>query len=173
MENSKLYSDWATRRVPQNNQRLPIQTSQVAANVAPLTLPPGYGYLVHPTLGIVLVPLSGLQVPSVVLDPASVSACQPTNIPVVQPRPFSRPSDTCTLVRPGDRDTYAELLQRLPDLVPPTNYDAMNGNFSPETLADVSGTAEFQESVAYRDPPRAFSPQSMPGGVVRDLGRSK
>jgi hypothetical protein len=51
------------------------------------------------------------------------------------------------LVKPGDKDPYAELLASLPDLVPDNGgYDAMAGNPSPMTIAEAGNCAEFATS---------------------------
>ena len=52
--------------------------------------------------------------------------------------------ETCVLVKPGDKDTYGELLANLPDLVPDNGgYDAMAGNPSPLTIQECGGAMEF------------------------------
>ena len=55
--------------------------------------------------------------------------------------------ETCVLVKPGDKDPYAELLAGLPDLVPDNGgYDAMAGNPSPLTVQECGQTSEFATS---------------------------
>jgi hypothetical protein len=55
--------------------------------------------------------------------------------------------ETCLLVKPDARDTYADLLSTLPDLVPPDErYNAMEGRISPETLAAVGNIPELIET---------------------------
>lgn len=71
--------------------------------------------------------------------------------------------ETCALVKPGDRDTYAELLEKLPDIVPDNNpYDAMAGNPSPQTIAEMAGVTEFAAIVNPgpddKGPTRSFLP---------------
>jgi hypothetical protein len=67
---------------------------------------------------------------------APVSPGQPGR---VIPFPTTR---TCELVKPGDRDPYAELLAQVPDLAPPSNgYDAMAGNSAPEVQEELRRAA--------------------------------
>jgi hypothetical protein len=47
------------------------------------------------------------------------------------------------LVKPGNRDTYAEFLDTLPDMVPPSNYDAMAGNPNPEVARELGSLQEY------------------------------
>ena len=71
--------------------------------------------------------------------------------------------ETCVLVKSGDRDTYAELLEQMPELVPDNSpYDAMAGNPSPETMSQMAGVTEFAAIVnpgpGDQGAPRSFQP---------------
>jgi hypothetical protein len=73
--------------------------------------------------------------------------------------------ETCVLVKPADKDPYAELLANLPDLVPDNGgYDAMAGNPNPLTLQECGQTSEFAMSQDGQ-PMRAF-----PEGAVLARG---
>ena len=61
------------------------------------------------------------------------------------------------LVKPGDRDTYAELLATLPELVPDHSpYDAMTGNPAPSTIVELDDTA--LAAIMLCEPARSFRP---------------
>lgn len=137
------YANWARRQssrgsVPSVPPGVPIASNGVAPASIPQA-PPGYAWCMHPTAGMVLVPLDGggYQVPQ---SPAPMPRA-------VLSRPgFSPPTapvETCLLVHPGNRDTYAEMLATLPDLVPPTGYDAMKGNPDPRVVAECQSAVEL------------------------------
>jgi hypothetical protein len=52
--------------------------------------------------------------------------------------------ETCQLVKPGNRDTYAEFLATQPELVPDSGYNAEAGNPNPAVVAELRGLAEYQ-----------------------------
>jgi hypothetical protein len=77
----------------------------------------------------------------------------------------SKAVETCTLVKPGNVDTYANLLEQLPDIVPDNSpYDAMAGNPSPQTIAEMGGVTEFAPIVGSTAPTEARS--FLPGAVL-------
>ena len=163
------FHSWAQRRQSRGGHQ--PQESGFSAPVprAQQTRPPppagdAWGY--HQSGQFVLVPLATSAAPA----PA------PLQPPIRQPSaviPFARPQfgseqppaapakmvETCALVKPGDRDTYAELLEKLPDIVPDTSpYDAMAGNPSPQTVAEMAGVTEFAPIVSEPAQTRSFLP---------------
>lgn len=171
------YKDWAHRRASRgtpNNQAAaaPVQT----APVLPMP-PPGYAYAAHPQYGYILVPLQQMAPPPAYASPMQ----QPQGVIPYVPNaaaphtaarvlPFARPK-TCALVKEGDVDTYANMLANVPDLVPPSGYDAMTGNPSPETVQELSGISEYQSamSMPIEARPTAGKGAVAPGAKVGDL----
>ena len=172
------FHSWAQRRQSRGGHQpqAPIVSPPTAASPAVLPPPPvGYAWGLHGSQYI-LVPLTTPTAP-----PSSVQVLQP---PVRQPSgvvPFARQHyasqqppgapcktvETCVLVKPGDRDTYAEMLEQVPDIVPDNNpYDAMAGNPSPQTVAEMAGVTEFAAIVNpgpdNQGPARSF----LPGAVL-------
>ena len=139
------YANWARRQssrgpapaVPSGD---PIASMGAADPASISPAPAGFAWCMHPQAGLVLVPLEGAS---------PVPAMQyPHTPPVARSRPGMLPPtpakvETCMLVHPGNRDTYAELLATLPELVPPSGYDAMKGNPDPQVVADCQGCAEL------------------------------
>lgn len=135
--------------------------------------PPGYGWAWHPQYGYMAVPLQQAA-PAPPPAPAAYYP-PPSQARPAQPQaparvlPFQRPQ-TCQLVRPGNRDTYAELLETIPDLVAPQQFDGP----SPETLAELAHLPEFHDVGPGADPhtPTAGFPTSgrgTPGNTTREL----
>lgn len=112
---------------------------------------------------MVLVPLQPNTIP--------VPPRQPQFAPVVRSHvPMARPIQTCALVKPGNRDTYAEVLAGVPDLVPATTYDAMVGNVDPLTQQELASFPEYATAMHGEDAPVAFaSTRSQPLAGTRDL----
>ena len=160
---------WAQRR--QSRGGHPDVAPSAPAPRAQQTLPPpppGHAWGWHSSGQYILVPLATPAAP-----PSSLPALQP---PVRQPSgvaPYARPQfgseqppgspskavETCALVKPDARDTYAELLAQIPDIVPDTSpYDAMAGNPSPQTIAEMAGVTEFAPIVSEPAQTRSFLP---------------
>jgi hypothetical protein len=155
------FTAWAARHVSRAGHTPADPVERAAPPPAAPTLPappPGYGYAIHPQHGYILVPLtvqapapaSAIQAPPRQPNGAVFYAPQP-NMTVPHPgRPPAKVlpfASSCHLVKPGNRDTYAELMSTVPDLVPATGYDAMRGEVSPETQAELGGFAEFQQAM--------------------------
>ena len=166
------FQDWANRRASHGGRvnQPQQQHRQEISNTAPAIPPPGYAWLMHPQHGMVLVPLS--QTAPVI--PTPIRQAQHMTMPQTVAQNFApsySPSiQTCTLVKPGNRDTYAELLQTIPDLVPPSGFDAMTGNISPLTAQELQGCAEFSQMSFQQDAPIAFSRGAVLVQNVSDLG---
>lgn len=149
------FSSWAARRSGRGQQQVaPPRQAQQRPAAPTLPAPPaGYAWGFH-NGGYILVPLDQ-PIPSA--QPAFVPPPrQPTGLrPFVQqpitsqfpPGHATARVETCVLVKPADKDPYAEMLAGLPDLVPDNGgYDAMAGNPSPLTLQEVGQCAEFATS---------------------------
>lgn len=168
------FRSWAMRRQSRGGHQQPSASPPTAAS--PVTLPPpphGYAWGLHPSGQYVLLPL---------ITPAAAPSSPPLQPPIRQPSglvPFARPQfgsmqppgapskavETCTLVKPGNVDTYANLLAQLPDIVPDNSpYDAMAGNPSPQTIAEMGGVTEFAPIVGSTAPTEARS--FLPGTVL-------
>ena len=162
------FRQWAQRR--QSRGGHPDVAPSAPAPRAQQTLPPpphGHAWGWHPSGQYILVPLT---------TAAAAPPLAPLQPPIRQPSavvPYIRPqfgseqppaapaklSETCALVKPGDRDTYAELLEKLPDIVPDNSpYDAMAGNPSPQTIAEMAGVTEFAPIVSEPAQTRSFLP---------------
>lgn len=80
-----------------------------------------------------------------VRQPSAVAPFVPTPIhggqPAGSPAAFA---ETCLLVKPGNRDTYAEFLAGVPELVPDQGYNAEAGNPNPAVMAELRGLPEYQ-----------------------------
>ena len=173
------FRQWAQRRQSRGGHQPQEPGAPAPAPRAQQTLPPpppGQAWAWHPSGQYILVPLATPTAP-----PSSLPALQP---PVRQPSgvaPYARPQfgseqppgspskavETCALVKPDARDTYAELLAQIPDIVPDTSpYDAMAGNPSPQTVAEMAGVTEFAAIVNpgpdNQGPARSF----LPGAVL-------
>jgi hypothetical protein len=143
------YAAWARRRSgrPQPPPD-PVEVAapqQMSAPTALPPLPPGYVYVPHAQYGFVAMPTAAVM-PTTVAVPGAVPT-RMVHVPTPQQwGAVAAPATTCVLVKPGGEDLYAKLLAGLPDLVPPTPYDAMAGNPSPAVQAVLGGHSEFIES---------------------------
>jgi hypothetical protein len=149
------FSSWAARRTgrgqrPAEEPRAIQQQSPAPTLPAP---PAGYAWGYH-NGGYILVPL-GQPAPAVqssfVSPPRQPSGLRPfVGQPITSQFPPGHATarvETCVLVKPADKDPYVEMLARLSDLVPDNGgYDAMAGNPSPMTIAEVGNCAEFATS---------------------------
>jgi hypothetical protein len=108
---------------------------------------------------MVLMPLSALQAPTNIVaptrQPQAFSPMTPPNFTTQRPVSGTKSTQTCLIVKPGDRDTYAEMLSSVPSLAEDSPYDAMDGNPSPETVAALQGVSEF-ETMRSSEPPKSF-----------------
>ena len=170
------WKQWAQRKTGRGNN---VEPSPVAAPPAPSAMvpaqqtlppaPPGYAWTHNPSVGFVLIPLN---------QPAAIPAPlrQPGTVPYhATPRFTEEPVETCTLVRKGDRDTYAELLATIPDLVPPSQYDAIKGRPDPQVARELAGVAEYHSVGDAANPDSstdAYPKRGIhaPTNVVKDLG---
>jgi hypothetical protein len=165
--------DWARRKMssgqpqPQPSRVAPPPPVGTPALAAP---PPGYAWAFMQGT-YVLIPLAAPPPPP--SQPAFVPPVrQPSAVVPYVPQPITSPvlpghagphAETCFLVKPGDRDTYAELLSQTPELVPDQSggFDAMAGRPSPQTMAELTGCAEALASAADPNPGaplRSFAP---------------
>jgi hypothetical protein len=152
------YSNWAQRRSGRGNQPPQTERAPTAPARPPRQLdlpPPGYVWATHPTMGYVLVPLAQVSAPTTgptfVPPPRQPSGLVPfVPQPITSQFPPGHPTarvETCMLVKPGDRDTYAEVLAGLPDLVPDNGgYDAMAGHPAPLTVQECGSAIEFAQA---------------------------
>ena len=166
------YSSWANRRSGRG-QRPPEETRQSPQQAAPTlpTPPPGYAWGFQAGQYILL----PLGQPAAAAQPAFVPPPrQPTGLRPFVPQPITSQfptghatarTETCVLVKPADKDPYADLLAGLPDLVPDNGgYDAMAGNPNPLTVQEAGNCSEFATSQDGQ-PLRAF-----PEGAVLARG---
>lgn len=151
------YSNWAHRRASRGGQKAaPPPASAPARAQEGIAAPPGpppvgYAWALNPQYGYILVPLQTQQEPPLVPPPRQPNGVRPF---VQQPLTSAFPPghgttriETCVLVKPGDKDTYAEMMAGVPDLVPDNGgYDAMAGNPSPMTVREAGQVPEFRET---------------------------
>lgn len=154
--------NWARRKGGRKSEESQPAAGQAPAAAMPANPPPpGYGYVAHPQYGMVLVPLSALDAAPGV----------PNMPPPVRPIGRLVPVDTCTLVKGGDKDPYAELLKGVPELVPnPGGWDAMAGNPNPATVEAFRGDALFSQSM-HQMPPQAFTSAAHMPSKAAPLGK--
>ena len=174
------FRSWAQRRQSRGGHQSQPPLDPMPRPQATQTLPPppaGYAWSYHPSGQYVLLPLT---------TPA-VAPPAPLQPPIRQPSgvvPFSRQHyasqqppgapcktiETCALVKPGDRDTYRELLEQLPDVVPDNSpYDAMAGNPSPLTVSETAGSSEMA-AIVNPGPEDQGAARSFPPGAVLASG---
>ena len=151
------FSSWAARRAGRGNrppQGEPSVPTPPVAQALPLP-PPGHAWMVDAQGRYLCVPLAAAAAPTTA--PAfAPPPRQPSGLVPFVPQPLTSPFpaghatprvETCMLVKPGDRDTYGDLLAQLPDLVPDTGgYDAMAGRPSPLTVQECGSAPEFAVS---------------------------
>lgn len=177
------WQNWAQRKVskgPPNSVGAAPPANAASTSGPPGAPPLGYAWTLHPGAGWVLV---GLTAPVVQSPTPPVWQQQPTvyQAPMTPPmlvppgpgaqvipiRP-SAPIESCTLVKSSGTDEYAKMMAQVPDLVPPTNFDAMVGNMSPLSVAELSN-AQIPLS---HDMPIAFhSAAHRPMREARGLGK--
>ena len=157
------YARWAQRRAgrgeraPQAEPQQPI--FQRASSPPPATLPmppPGYAWATHPQHGFIMVAISSVPAQPAAPTTFTPPPRQPSGVVPFVPQPLTSQMppghatprvETCVLVKPGNKDTYSDLLAQLPSLAPDNGgYDAMAGNPSPETVQAVGGCSEFAMS---------------------------
>lgn len=176
------WKNWADRKFSRGRSPDPAPAPSTQPQYAPppaaqaaQTLPPapsGYAWAAHATAGWILVPLGGGATPASISAPLRAPGTVPY---VAQVHRVNAPApvETCTLVKQGDRDTYAELLATLPDLVSPSGFDAMSGRPSPLVQQELSGLAEFHDVGFAADPsaPAISFPRGapQPGNKIKDL----
>lgn len=168
------FNSWANRRVgraPQEQRQAPAPRPQPAQR-AP-TLPPAPAGMAWSYMNgqYVLVQLAAppvhmhpaqTSIVAPVRQPAAVAPFVPQHIasPVHAGSPAAMP-ETCLLVKPGNRDTYAEFLASQPELVPDPGFNAEAGNPNPAVVAELRGLAEYAsgDSAVNPDAPlRSFAP---------------
>ena len=147
---SQNWRDWANRRsgrggAPAEAHHQPPQQAAYPQLAPP---PPGYAWAQTPA-GIMLVQVAPQSsFPPPVRQPQGVvpyvNPGAPAYVPgAPPPSAYQPPPKSCVLVRDGGVDKWAETLASLPDLVPPTPYDAMSGRTNPAVLAELGGMPEF------------------------------
>ena len=153
------FNSWANRRAgrgPQEQrQTQQPQRHQPAAAPAPTLPPPPAGFAWSIQGGqYILVQLAPQPVQMVparttivapVRQPAAVAPFvpQPIHGGIPAGSPAAMP-ETCLLVKPGNRDTYAEFLASQPELIADPGYNAEAGNPNPAVMAELRGLPEYQ-----------------------------
>jgi hypothetical protein len=154
------FSSWAQRRAGRGGQP-PGERAQPAtaapsrpAQQLPLP-PPGYAWTIDQYGRYMAVPLAP-PAPATTAPIYAPPPRQPAGLRPFVPQPLTSQMppghatarvETCVLVKPGDKDTYGDMLANLPDLVPDNGgYDAMAGNPSPLTVQECGGSSEFAMS---------------------------
>lgn len=137
---SDFWKNWAQRRisrgVPQGEEAptdqavVPAPVPAVVPTQALPPPPPGFVYVPNPQYGFVLVPAGQ---PAPMVPPPR----QPGHAPPAIPQVRVEPVRTCELVRPGDKDPYAELLNQVPEIHP--------------TLVGASGTDDVTNKIEYQN----------------------
>lgn len=148
------WNSWAQRKLsrgghaPESAPAPPAAQPQVAPTSLPLPAP-GYAWAMHPEYGPIMVPLQP-AFPSPPRQPQGVTPFVPQPVRYASTPHMagafttSAPVTTSTLVKPGNRDTYAELLATIPDLVPPSGYDSMAGVPDPSVVQELAGMPEYR-----------------------------
>jgi hypothetical protein len=146
------FSSWAARRTGRGQRQAeePRAVQQQAASPTLPAPPAGYAWGYH-NGGYILVPLGQAAQPAFVPPTRQPSGMRPfVPQPITSqfaPGHATARVETCVLVKPADKDPYAELLAGLPDLVPDNGgYDAMAGNPSPLTVQEAGNCSEFATS---------------------------
>jgi hypothetical protein len=148
------FSSWAARRSGRGPRQAgePRAVQQQAAAPTLPAPPAGYAWGYH-NGGYILVPLGqpAAAQPAFVPPPRQPAGLRPfVPQPITSQFPAGHATarvETCVLVKPADKDPYAEMLAGLLDLVPDNNgYDAMAGNPSPLTRQEVGNIQEFASS---------------------------
>lgn len=164
------WSSWAARRTGRGPTQPQPQAPRTVAPPPPEVLappPPGYAWAVQGN-GYVLVPL--VQPQAFVAPPRQPAGVRPF-VPQAITSPFPpgaamRKVETCVLVKPGDRDPYADFMASVPDLVPDDGqYDAMAGRPNPLTVQEAGAAAEFVESMPERPSDSADMRRAFPEGA--------
>lgn len=174
------FRSWAQRRQSRGSHPQQDPGAPAPAPRAQQTLPPppaGYAWGYHPSGNFVLVSLTAT--PAAPPAPLQPPVRQPSGVVPLARQPFgsmqppgapSKAVETCTLVKPGDKDPYADLLAQLPEVIPDTNpYDAMAGNPSPQTMAEMGGVTEFA-AIVNPGPEDQGPARSFPAGAVLAKG---
>ena len=148
------WQNWAQRKVSKGpapvQQGGHVPQALGTSNGPPGAPPPGYAWTLHAGAGWVLVSLGG-SAPAQAGAPVWAQPQTPFQAPMTPPqlmppgpgaqvipiRP-SAPIESCTLVKSSGSDEYARMMAQVPDLVPPTVYDAMAGNMSPSSIAELA-----------------------------------
>lgn len=152
------FNSWANRRAgrgPQEQRQEPARPQPARQAQSP-TLPPApagmaWSFQAGQFVLIQLAPQPIQMVPArttivaPVRQPAGVAPFVPQSIHGGQPAgsPASMP-ETCLLVKPGNRDTYAEFLATQPELWPDQGYNVEAGNPNPAVMAELRGLPEYQ-----------------------------
>lgn len=112
--------------------------------------PPGYTWAQHPQYGLIAVPLAPAIPPPVRTPQGTVPFV--AGPPVAQPQhaggrviPFPAGHGSCELVKPGNRDTYAELMAGVPDLV---QAGVVQAGSADAVAAELRGLPEFASASA-------------------------
>lgn len=149
------YKNWAQRRTSRGGQATaPATHVPTAAPAQTLPAPPpGYAWATHPQHGFIMVPMAQPSSAPAITPPIRQPAGVRPFVPQALTSPFppgrgTERVETCVLVKPGDKDTYADMLAGLTDLVPDMSggYDAMAGNPSPTTVQETAGCTEFSQT---------------------------
>lgn len=136
------YTDWSSRYTGRGAPEEPPQPTQEPPQL--VTPPPGYTWAYDGRQYVLVATNTQPPIPQPVVSPyAAPRVAQPYPQGPTPPRrgvPPRQRVETCMLVKPGDRDPYAELLDGLPDLAPDAGgYDAMAGNPNPALANELAG----------------------------------
>jgi hypothetical protein len=142
---------WAQRRAGRGGGRTPDPPAPSAPVALPLP-PPGYAW-VQTQMGLMCLPIQGgtaSPIPPAIRQPQHVVPYAHPAAPFAPGAPLPPPGyaggpppETCVLVKTGARDPYGELLQQLPELVPPSPYDAMAGHVNPLVARELAAMPEY------------------------------
>lgn len=154
------FQDWASRHTGRAGHKAAPPAPARAPGTVPSELappPPGWAYVPNAQYGFVLVPLTAPATAPMahgqrVQPPHGGHPLSGPPAPEVRAPAFA----SCELVKSSGVDPYAELMAGVPDLVPPTGYDAMDGRPSPVTSAALANDALFSHAIN-NEPPRSFA----------------
>lgn len=151
------WNEWARRQagrpkvVSQEQAPAPAPPTQPAQPTLPPP-PSGFAYRLDANQGYVLVPIT--QATPVVAPPPRAAGTVPYGDhpqALAAQRPpgvvLSRPARTCVLVKPGNKDTFAELLQGLPDLT-----GGQSAAYEQEALAEIQSMPEANDVASATNP---------------------
>ncbi len=114
--------------------------------------PEGYAWSMHPEHGYILIPLNAPPMQAPPRQPYSASSYPTYSGPSYNPPPVAQVEATCTIVKPGNRDTYMELLNTVPDISGPADREAMHRDLSVTMEYNSISRQDSDATNAFKNP---------------------